>query len=62
MCDFNSHNEAWDYANTNCGTEVVEKRADNNELYVIHDQKLLHYFNSSRQKRGYYPDILLVII
>lgn len=46
--DFNSHSEAWGYADTNDDGVAVEKWAEDNELSLIHDPKLPYSFNSGR--------------
>lgn len=59
--DFNSHHTEWGYENTNDDREWVEQWADGNQLSIIHDSKLPPFFNRARWKRGYNPDLIMVI-
>ena len=60
--DFNSHNTAWDYRNTNTDGESVERWAENNNLRLVHDPKLPASFNSGRWKSGSTPDLILGVL
>lgn len=60
MRNFKSHSETLRIADTNDDIEVVDKWAEDNELLLIHNPKLLYFFNSGKWKMGYNSDIILM--
>jgi len=58
--DFNSHSSSWGYKETNNDGKVVEIWAQGEDMVLIHDNKLLPFFNSGRWKKGYNSDLIFV--